>query len=140
MAFQRCDGFSGADLSALVIEASMIAFKELSRIPKSEVVAGPGSEPRVHLRHFMSAFNKVKPSVSGRDKNHYETMKRRQLVIKISSVHCRPYYSTFFQRTTITLDRICELTSPTFSNKLSVERQSFVFLCLIGWGYTRLLS
>jgi ribosome biogenesis ATPase len=80
--FQRCDGFSGADLSALVIEASMFAFKELARGSRTGSGAGfkTGSVARVYLRHFDLAFNKVKPSVSVKDKQHYESMKRRHQV------------------------------------------------------------
>merc|ERR1719509_687991 len=50
---QRCEGFSGADMSALVREASMSALKE----------------------HLNEAFQQVKPSVSGKDRQKYDAMK-----------------------------------------------------------------
>jgi ribosome biogenesis ATPase len=75
---KRCDGFSGADLSALVIEASMAAFKE--RLSQAAAATGSGVEVRVGSRHFDAAFNKVKPSVSAHDKKSYETLKRKQQV------------------------------------------------------------
>ena len=80
---QRCDGYSGADLSALVTEAAMAAFKEhISRAARSSSLEPVPltSEVRVFWRHFDSAFDKVKPSVTGKDKQHYETLKRKQQV------------------------------------------------------------
>ena len=78
---QRCDGFSGADLSALVIEASMAAFKEVAMHTHiGQAALRPGFEVRVCLRHFEAAFAKVKPSVSDKDKLQYESMKRRSQV------------------------------------------------------------
>jgi SpoVK/Ycf46/Vps4 family AAA+-type ATPase len=51
------DLFSGADLSALVREASEFALKEFIKNPCSE-------NELVKLKHFEMAFNKIKPSVS----------------------------------------------------------------------------
>jgi|SanBayMetagenome_1026888.scaffolds.fasta_scaffold330364_1 SpoVK/Ycf46/Vps4 family AAA+-type ATPase len=48
---------SGADLSALVREASEFALKEFIKNPTPE-------NEIVRLRHFEFAFKKIKPSVS----------------------------------------------------------------------------
>jgi SpoVK/Ycf46/Vps4 family AAA+-type ATPase len=49
--------YRGADLSALVREASEFALKEFIKnpVPENEIVK---------LKHFEMAFNKIKPSVS----------------------------------------------------------------------------
>jgi hypothetical protein len=61
----------------------MAAFKEhistASRSNSLEPVPS-SSEVRVFWRHFDSAFDKVKPSVTGKDKQNYETLKRKQQV------------------------------------------------------------
>jgi len=130
---ERCEGFSGADLAALVRDASVAALKEFmssgSNEPSQNVTAPPveqeqsdhhsvsedcptppytGNEPASNVagdlssddamkssnstetrtdpvisgvvvcrRHFDVAFEKVKPSVSGKDRIYYEDLKRR---------------------------------------------------------------
>ena len=64
----RCDAFSGADMSALVSEASAVAFKSYLR-------SGCTGQPKVSAKHFQDAFDKVKPSVSAKDRHRYELMK-----------------------------------------------------------------
>ncbi len=49
---QRTEGYSGADLEALVREAAMRALKENINITK------------IHMRHFLEAMEKVKPSIT----------------------------------------------------------------------------
>ncbi|XP_013409877.1 nuclear valosin-containing protein-like [Lingula anatina] len=66
----RCDRFSGADLAALVREASVSALK---RFISGE--ASSTSPVMVQKEHFEAAFNKVKPSVSSKDHMLYEKMK-----------------------------------------------------------------
>lgn len=97
----RADGFSGADLAALVREAGLAVLKEIVRsheriagaamgsgaVDRSQVlgesnideshaqIALPLSpEDGVHVitgRHFEAAFNSVKPSVSRKDRERY---------------------------------------------------------------------
>jgi len=50
----RCDGYTGADLAALIREAGMEALKE--------VIAGYG-QPEISMRHIFQAFDKMQPSV-----------------------------------------------------------------------------
>ena len=59
---------SGADLSALVREASEFALKEFIKEPiaENEIVKG---------KHFELAFKKIKPSVSLKDCDKYEKMR-----------------------------------------------------------------
>ncbi len=49
---RRTEGYSGADLEALVREAAMRALKEDMYIGK------------IYMRHFMDAMNKIKPSIT----------------------------------------------------------------------------
>jgi hypothetical protein len=58
----------------------MCAFKEHVAQSKTGSGSGSGFDVRVFRRHFDSAFDKVKPSVTGKDKLHYETLKRKQQV------------------------------------------------------------
>lgn len=50
----RCEGYTGADLTALIREAGMEALKE--------IIAGFG-QPEISMRHIFQAFDKVQPSV-----------------------------------------------------------------------------
>ncbi|CAH2255675.1 nuclear valosin-containing -like isoform X1 [Pelobates cultripes] len=69
----RCDCFTGADLSALVREASVSAlrYKMLQQNPD----IGTG-EIKVSQKHFEEAFTKVKPSVSKKDQLMYEILRQ----------------------------------------------------------------
>ena len=51
---------SGADLAALVREASVSALREFMTVTPSS------GRIEVHTKHFESAFTKVKPSVSAK--------------------------------------------------------------------------
>lgn len=73
---ERCTGFSGADLAALVREAAMAALSEVfsggeqpKYVPKSEQLC-------VNEKHFEVAFTKIAPSVSPADAKRYEAMQR----------------------------------------------------------------
>ncbi|XP_012921974.1 nuclear valosin-containing protein-like isoform X2 [Heterocephalus glaber] len=57
----RCDCYSGADLSALVREASLCALRQEMAREKSGNVKG---ELKISHMHFEEAFKKVKPSIS----------------------------------------------------------------------------
>ncbi|XP_029448957.1 LOW QUALITY PROTEIN: nuclear valosin-containing protein-like [Rhinatrema bivittatum] len=58
---QRCDCYTGADLSALVREASISALRQEMALQSSLSSKG---EIRISQKHFEEAFKKVKPSVS----------------------------------------------------------------------------
>ncbi|XP_066553340.1 nuclear valosin-containing protein-like [Amia ocellicauda] len=69
----RCDCFTGADLSALVREASANALQaHLSPQPSP---AAPVLDIRVHKQNFEEAFKEVRPSVSKQDQLMYELLK-----------------------------------------------------------------
>ncbi|XP_075060423.1 nuclear valosin-containing protein-like [Mixophyes fleayi] len=70
---ERCDCFTGADLSALVREASISALriKMLKEDP-----AGSVENIHVYQKHFEEAFMKVKPSVSKKDQIMYELLRQ----------------------------------------------------------------
>ena len=64
---RSCEGFSGADLAALVREACVAALK--SRTLEST--------PTVTTKHFEEAFTKVQPSVSKSDHARYDELRRK---------------------------------------------------------------
>ncbi|XP_041352372.1 nuclear valosin-containing protein-like [Gigantopelta aegis] len=68
----RCDRLTGADLAALVREASVTALKDIISQP---------DRVQVHISvakvHFEAAFQKVRPSVSKKDEEKYERLKTR---------------------------------------------------------------
>ncbi|XP_051880314.1 nuclear valosin-containing protein-like [Pristis pectinata] len=68
----RCDCFTGADLSALLREASINALRQQLSEPE------PASRLslRVTRQHFEAALEKVKPSVSRKDQLMYEQLRR----------------------------------------------------------------
>ena len=66
----RCDGYSGADMSALVREASMSALKEALK----SSVKTPISVCRTH---FDRAFYNLKPSVGEKDQIKYRAMQKK---------------------------------------------------------------
>lgn len=62
---EACDGYSGADLKALVTKASEIAF--------SQAILNPMfSSRQVTKEHFYEALKHIKPSVQGKEKIRYE--------------------------------------------------------------------
>jgi ribosome biogenesis ATPase len=65
----RCDGFSGADLQALVREAAVTALREA--LADGGMV---GRKVQVARCHFEQAFNKVSPSVSGAQRRKYAVL------------------------------------------------------------------
>lgn len=50
----KCQGYTGADLAALIREAGMEALKE--------IIAGYGHS-EISMRHIFRAFDKIQPSV-----------------------------------------------------------------------------
>eukprot|EP00955_Chlamydomonas_euryale_P104542 365574-Chlamydomonas_euryale.AAC.7 len=93
----RCSGFSGADMAALVREACVMALKETLVGHEEDrdsalqrVAAGSAGckrqrapdesiplSPLVHMRHFEAALSNVAPSVSKRDLRMYEALRYR---------------------------------------------------------------
>nr|XP_015218224.1 PREDICTED: nuclear valosin-containing protein-like [Lepisosteus oculatus] len=70
---ERCDCFTGADLSALVREASINALRV--HLPPRPSAAAPVVDIRVSRQNFQDALKKVKPSVSKKDQRMYELLK-----------------------------------------------------------------
>lgn len=74
----KCDGFTGADLAALVREAGIEALREL--------MTGYHGQPEICMRHVAAAFDKVRPSVHEKEIKHYEKLKKMYSVRKNSEV------------------------------------------------------
>ncbi|XP_063093583.1 nuclear valosin-containing protein-like isoform X1 [Cavia porcellus] len=69
----RCDCYSGADLSALIREASLCALRQ--EMAREKYGNGKG-ELKISHTHFEEAFKKVKPSISVKDQKMYEALQR----------------------------------------------------------------
>eukprot|EP00981_Chlorochromonas_danica_P013765 scaffold6852_cov215-Ochromonas_danica.AAC.2 len=92
----RCDGFSGADLSALVREAGLAVVKEKASVSdlssslstmggdepplltNSSSQSESGNDEKVYIlgRHFEAAFARIRPSVSPEDRKKYELVRQ----------------------------------------------------------------
>jgi ribosome biogenesis ATPase len=85
---ERCEGFSGADLAALVREAGLSVIKEISARAEStvakmdeqiadgkstELTSSDATVARIAIKgyHFERAFEKIKPSVNKKDRVRY---------------------------------------------------------------------
>ncbi|KAJ0394969.1 hypothetical protein P43SY_010125 [Pythium insidiosum] len=66
----RCEGFSGADLSALSREAGIAALREI------DLASAPTEALAIQHRHFVQAFETVFPSVSRADQRLFDKMKK----------------------------------------------------------------
>jgi len=91
----RCEGLTGADLAALVREASVTALKEAMCVKdssrrkrdfegnpvteSSSEPAAPAPSTSVSWKHFESAFKKLKPSVSKKDRVMYEEIRSKAM-------------------------------------------------------------
>lgn len=84
----RCENFSGADLSFLVREASVLALKrkffkgkQIKELDESEYYEesslGDDNDVLVTLKDFDAALSNIKPSVSDKDRMKYEKLNRR---------------------------------------------------------------
>ncbi|XP_053768501.1 nuclear valosin-containing protein-like [Desmodus rotundus] len=69
----RCEGYSGADLSALVREASLCALRQEMARQKSGNERG---ELKISQKHFEEAFRKVKSSISKKDQVMYAALRQ----------------------------------------------------------------
>ncbi|KAG6850104.1 hypothetical protein H0H93_001025 [Arthromyces matolae] len=79
---ERCEGFSGADLAALVREAGVIALKRtlgaLDQMDKDEVNGLDESKKVVvQVSDFATALEKVNPSVSAAQRRKYEGLRNK---------------------------------------------------------------
>ncbi|XP_069395161.1 nuclear valosin-containing protein-like isoform X2 [Paralichthys olivaceus] len=79
---KRCDCFTGADLTALVREASVNALRAylkcqnpLASSSGHTCSAGSVAHIRVSKQNFEDAFKKVRPSVSKKDQRTYEELR-----------------------------------------------------------------
>ncbi|KAM8809660.1 nuclear valosin-containing protein-like isoform 1-T1 [Eudromia elegans] len=70
---QQCDCYTGADLSALVREASVCALRQEMAQQNSKSQKG---EIKICRKHFEEAFKKVKSSVSKKDQVMYEELRQ----------------------------------------------------------------
>uniref|UniRef100_A0A1B6E946 AAA+ ATPase domain-containing protein n=2 Tax=Clastoptera arizonana TaxID=38151 RepID=A0A1B6E946_9HEMI len=66
----RCKGYTGADLAALIREAGVQVLKEYMADTKKPSLA-------VSMKHFMLAFDKIRPSVTPQDQLRYEQLRAR---------------------------------------------------------------
>lgn len=73
----KCEGYTGADLAALIKEAGMEALKE--------IIAGYG-QPEITMQHIYRAFDKVQPSVREKDIKYYEKFSKLYSIKKNSEV------------------------------------------------------
>nr|KAF6279963.1 nuclear VCP like [Myotis myotis] len=71
---QRCDCYSGADLSALVREASVCALRQ--EMARQNSGHGKG-ELKISQKHFEEAFKKVKSSISKKVRNVLKCREKR---------------------------------------------------------------
>ena len=73
----RTENYSGADVSALVREASLIAARSLIMMEEDRME--DESQPEVKLLevHFEQALVKIKPSISDKDKKYYQKVSER---------------------------------------------------------------
>ncbi|KAJ3660400.1 hypothetical protein Zmor_004850 [Zophobas morio] len=67
---EQCQGYTGADLAALVKEAGIVALKEF-------MLCGDTQKPiMVNMEHFQRAISKIRPSVPEKDQKHYEKLRK----------------------------------------------------------------
>jgi len=72
-----CDNYTGADLAALIREASIAAFKHLVLDNKGDASHCVSTDLKVSSEHFETAFLKTKPSLTKQDRAKYAEMKER---------------------------------------------------------------
>lgn len=68
---EACENLSGADLSALMNEAAMVALEEKLTLPKSSSDTVPWT---IKATHFQCALGKITPSVSVKQKQFYQNL------------------------------------------------------------------
>ncbi|WFC93399.1 Ribosome biogenesis ATPase rix7 [Malassezia brasiliensis] len=75
----RAEGYSGADLAALVREAAVTALREtiVSPMHYGDDAPMPAVRPCIFQHHFLAAFDRVLPSVSRDQRRKYEALRGR---------------------------------------------------------------
>ena len=76
------EGFSGADIAALVREAQLHALKRLNELDKKikkDEINSKEEKPefKINMNDFEYSLNNILPSVSMNDKKKYETLKKK---------------------------------------------------------------
>ncbi|KIP11002.1 hypothetical protein PHLGIDRAFT_491748 [Phlebiopsis gigantea 11061_1 CR5-6] len=75
---QRCDGYSGADLAAVVREAGVVALKRaLGTLDTMEADPAGTANLSVQVQDFETAIEKVQPSVSVAQRRKYESLRSK---------------------------------------------------------------
>lgn len=77
---EHCEGYSGADLAALVREAGVMALKRtLGALESLDQAASSGENVSVHvgMEDFTKALDKVQPSVSVSQRRKYESLRSK---------------------------------------------------------------
>ena len=81
---KRLEGFSGADIAALVREAQLHALKRLTEKEKEKIKKGDNDmddkedvEFKINMSDFEYSLNNILPSVSLNDKKKYENLKKK---------------------------------------------------------------
>ena len=74
---RRTDGYVGADIEAVIREASMNASREFVRSVSPEEVGDSLGNVRVTMAHFERALEAVNPSVTEETRERYEEIERR---------------------------------------------------------------
>jgi ribosome biogenesis ATPase len=81
---ERCEGYSGADLAALVREAGVIALRktlgaldEMDDGSREEDRRSPPLSVKVGVQDFLRALDKVGPSVSVAQRRKYEGLRSK---------------------------------------------------------------
>ncbi|KAJ6666830.1 hypothetical protein lerEdw1_018832 [Lerista edwardsae] len=71
----RCECYTGADLSALVREASLCALRQEMTLLNTTNMKVSTAELKIAKKHFEEAFKKVKSSISRKDQIMYEELR-----------------------------------------------------------------
>ena len=72
----RCDGFSGADLVALVREASISALRStIYLLKEGQAQFYDKSLIKVQQSHFIKSFSSIPPSVGKKDRRRYDLLR-----------------------------------------------------------------
>lgn len=84
----RLNGFSGADLAALVREAAVHALQRsgLLELADNEDISAGKSKITVNSEDFVYAMSRVAPSVSERDRKSYDKMNQQMSSVRDRSV------------------------------------------------------
>jgi len=69
-----CENLSGADLAALMNEAAMVALEEKQASTERTTDVAPST---ITTTHFVQALGKISPSVSEKQKRHYQNLSER---------------------------------------------------------------